>query len=251
MSIVIGQNIAEQGRRISWSRQTGYDTERVFIAEMQAALGIMYSFQAPGEADTVELIDNQNGTATILARYNTDGSSGQTEEAPTTLWEIVSNTGEKSIYEHPRTLTLPLEVIQAIRTAVDNNGDPPYTPVGGNATWLYDRAGKGQDKYFFASYAVRLTQTVGNTFSQQISDNNVLNIYTTAQLFNEAQGNGTPIPARLRFKLENIPTQTATGFVWGYLKQPSTENQVGGGKIQIITEWILELWDALTYTPKP
>lgn len=248
--VVLGQDIVEQGPFQVWSRQFGWQTERVFTGTLAAIRATILQFQQPGEADEIQFENNNDGTATIRARYNTDGSPGVTEEVPTTLWELLSNGGEKSIYEHPRALALPLTTVQAIKIAVESNGETPYTPTGANDAWLYDRAGKGQDKFTFAAYSVRLTQTVGNTYSQQIADNNVLQIYTTTQLTAEADSFSAPMPARFSYKINQIPEQTAVGFLWGWLKQPSNETQIAGGKIQIVTEYWLELWDTTTYSVK-
>jgi hypothetical protein len=122
-------------------------------------------------------------------------------------------------------------------------------------TELFTLLMRGTEAYQAYQYSLKLTQTKGSRWGASIADVNVLHIYTTDQLIVEAASNDTPINGRMQFKMAAIPEEYAmqtggailTGYKWGWLKSPSSENYLSGVKIQIETEWTLELWSTFVY----
>jgi hypothetical protein len=192
-------------------------------------------------------------------------------------WEVLGNDDQKSLLEHETVIAWNPKLLDALRTAIANEDNKTYdqriddleTAVAnysspGNAT-----LGKvvgffnlilNDQNYLVPQYVLRLNQTIGSRYSKQISDPNVRKIYTTAQVIAEASTNLTPLPQRIKYKIENIQPLPTSGriigqdysgedsYTWGWLKKSSTETQIAGGKIEIQTEWVLDLWSELIYS---
>jgi hypothetical protein len=195
-------------------------------------------------------------------------------------WEMPGQDDVKGLLEHPTVIGWPRKFQQQFRSAVRGD-DPAFGDTfDSKLTELKKRAkeyfteGSAQynqvlamfenilndTAYIVPQYVLRLNQNVGSRYSKQISDSNIGCIYSTTQVITEATANSVPLPGRYEYKLKSIPAKPNSSgisidteygrqndFVWGWLKKNSTESQIAGGKIEIQTEWVLDLWSELIY----
>lgn len=209
-------------------------------------------------------IDDSQAPLTILSIRTPDDAAGAwvgtTAFNDTYQWEILANDVQKDLYQHPEVLALGWDWIAALREWFKNPeyGKCPFTdatdPIPDVARRVYSLLMRESTHYLDTEYVARLTRTVGSRYAVNTADTNILALYTTAQMINEAGVNGTPIPSRLQFKINAIPSKSVTSppidsvcalpltYLWSWLKKPSTEIQRTDGKIQITTEWWLDLW---------
>ncbi|MGN6552317.1 MAG: hypothetical protein ACTHLW_01090 [Verrucomicrobiota bacterium] len=128
-------------------------------------------------------------------------------------------------------------------------------PTSAKAKQLSREIKKGQDAYASPQYVLRHTTNCSANSTNNISDINVDRLYTTSQLISEASDATLwiqPIPTRLKNKILTIPTQSAAPtessyYLWSWRKLPSTETLTANNRIEINTEYVLDLWSTLRY----
>lgn len=196
------------------------------------------------------------------------------------FWEMPGNSVQEGIIWHPRSLGMPPDLIKVINNAIQAIDEGQFTvaeqitniqnfidtlSIADKATlkaqavnlflYMYRRKDIGAD-YLKSQYTLRLTQIVANNYALQISDVGIEKIYSNGQLGAEANANGTPIPARLAYKIDHLPVQQAvfsvdgvvdTTYQWGWLKLTSSERQTPTRRVEIVTEWWLDLWSLYAY----
>ncbi len=210
-------------------------------------------------------IDDSNAPLVQLSIRTPDDAAGAwvgtTTWNDTYVWEILGNDIQKDIYSHPDVVELSEDEIAKVKNWFKKD-EPAMLPevTSLTAKQLFDLVLKGTTHYLDTQYVARVTRTVGSRFAQDLADTNILRIYTTAQLITEAAVAGTPIPSRLQYKINAIPVRIVTpqsindnewgglnAYYWGWLKKPSTETQRSEGKVQITTEYCLDLWTDSIY----
>jgi len=120
---------------------------------------------------------------------------------------------------------------------------------------FYNLKLSGADGYRRQQYVLKHTTNVASNYSANIADIGVDCIYTPAQLLTECQSTAlwaTPIYSRLSYKIAHVPqvpASTPANFQWGWLKSASTETTSPYNRIQIETDFTLEMWSTRLYTP--
>ncbi len=217
----------------------------VGIANQYQALGIPYD-------------------ATINARKSTliaSASGGQLgiPDLTADTWEILANEIQKNIWEHRRGLALLAvnpDLPTIIRDAIDNHKKladikPPLT---GDAATMFNLLNKDQGHYVTGQYVIRHTTNVPNRWDPSganVADIQILTLYDEAQLLHETTWPAYwifPMPRRLVQKIENIAAPPfQDGYLWSWLKKPSTETTAAANHIAISTEYWLEQWSNFLY----
>jgi hypothetical protein len=179
------------------------------------------------------------------------------------VWTIQANEIQKALQEHPGFQAMEAAhpgTLGYVARDVDlyNQGMAPGTPAPDSGAmpqsgYLFNLLIKGTAHYALGQYVLKHSTNVSNTYSANISDVNVERIYTTEQLLAETTNSGLwtyPLPGRLQYKLQNIPAPAAqTNYLWSWRKLPSTESTSANNRVEISTEYWLELWHTFIYPP--
>jgi hypothetical protein len=178
-------------------------------------------------------------------------------------WQILANEIQKDIKEFPGFQAMeaayPNTIGYVVRdVALYNQGLAPGTPAPNVAAmpqsgYLAELLVRGATHFALGQYVLRHTTNVGNQYSANIADANIERCYTTAQLLGEVQNSSLwtfPLPGRLAYKLQNITAPPAqTHYQWGWRKLPSPETTTSNNRVEITTEYWLELWHTFLYPP--
>ena len=178
-------------------------------------------------------------------------------------WQILANEIQNDVKAFPGFQAMEASFPGTIGYVVRDvelklQGKSPGTPApdGGampQSGYLAELLSRGTTHYALGQYVLRHTTNVSNGYGSNIADSNVERCYTTAQLLAEVQDAGLwtfPMPGRLAYKLQNIPTPTAqTHYQWGWRKLPSPETSGATNRIELTTEYWLEQWHIFLYPP--
>ena len=216
-----------------------YQGSQMALQAVIAALGSWQEWQLQCEAGLWRL--------TVRSPDNLAGDASETFQ-----WEMPGEDLEKDLLEHQRSLAISQADIETIRLALKNPSPSSRPALTGDASRLYLLMLRGTDHYLAPAYALQLRRTVGSRYARNVSDEHVLKIYSAAQLQAEALVAGTPLPDRLAYKIDHLPpvrppTDEVLEYQWGWLKKPSTEIQTAKRRMEITTEWTLELWSRYIY----
>lgn len=191
-------------------------------------------------------------------------------------WELSGDEEHKDLFQNPRwanALTdkqvaairvhlsnneTPTKAFSAGNTAVDGGGNTveDLSPLaGGIVQRAYARYQSGNDEFsndaYGGGYVLRHTTNVPFRWGTNIADFNVGAIYSTAHLLTEVSNSSLwvlPIPARLYYKISNLPVPTIREyFQWGWKKSRSTEHTMANHRISIVQHYILEQWSTDDY----
>lgn len=129
-------------------------------------------------------------------------------------------------------------------------------PANNDWLYFYRLYANNQTHYQAATYALRHTTNAPAYWSRNVADANINRVYTNAQFLTEI-GDATLwvkiCPPRLAYKLTAAYSTFAsdhysrTGYTIGWLKSPSAESDVGGGRIEIQTTYRLDQWPIALY----
>lgn len=227
--------------------------------------------------------DNDLAQAEIVITSGQINDSDNEEEKPIDDWEIPASEAALDLFEHPDVLAMEKAnpgTSGFIRQSVKNYnesesvGDFLFNISLNNAAntliakMLFNRLTKGGTHFRKGQYVLSHTQTISSAYSKNLVDTNVLKVYSFSKLKTEITDSSLVVkcPPRLLAKIDGIfanqkPTGIdVTGFLnsagigndhlWGWLKSPSPERLIAGNKIQITTNYTLELWSLLEY-PSP
>ena len=195
-------------------------------------------------------------------------------------WEIETNEASESVFGDPRVQanissndraviaraiadgsTLTAAAASCTTDGIGANWPSPVTnfvaPTAGQSLQLYNEMMKMQDAWGPFTYVLRHTSNTNAQSTYNVADNNVNQIYTTAQLLSEVQSGllwTYPIPSRLVTKILNIPVQyaetnEAAYYLWGWKKSASREQINAQFRVDIVTEYVLALWSTIRYAP--
>jgi hypothetical protein len=147
------------------------------------------------------------------------------------------------------------QLVDALNTFPDLSG----TSIG-YLEYIYTMYQQGTTGFRRQQYVLKHKTNVSNRWSANIADYGIDNIYTPAQLISEVTNYGLwifPLPDRLVYKLLAIPVPVSSGFLsgenylWGWLKSGSTETTEALNRINIETDYVLELWNLSLYPAYP
>lgn len=212
------------------------------------------------------------GIACRLAYHQGDTSSLSVEDSTQQFtldsWQMMANEESRDGLGHP-SLTSALAnggydvevILQKTREHLANNESPQTLFAAGGDFFgapailqrFYRLQFRGATEYRRVQYVLRHTTNAPNRWSRNISDIGKDCIYTEAQLLTEVQSASLwiyPLPYRLAYKIAAIPAPTAqANYLWGWLKDGSTETTAANNRIEITTEYVLEQWSTDYYAP--
>lgn len=203
-----------------------------------------------------------------------------TQEFTLDDWQLDGENFTIDLFSHPTLLNLanltsgsdPGEsFFGLLRDSLDNHIEPfgngsVYTTFI-SLGWSVDEATtiakfytlylRGSDQYENdmdgSGYVLKHTTNVSNRWQTNIADNNVGQIYSTAELLSEVQDSSlwtNPIPPRLAFKIANFPPPVPQpDYFWGWRKSRSNEGTAANNRVGIGTNYTLALWSSVEYIP--
>jgi hypothetical protein len=187
-------------------------------------------------------------------------------------WEVAATEERRDMREHPVITDLVRDMdalstklgtnslLDVIKSAEDRTqlliipglGElPPAAAV--KFGQLYDALLRGQTHFAWPHYTLRFNATVGASFNGAINDDGALRVYSASDII--SQFNNFPMYARTQARvvaLQAFDPSTLfapagvtglAGYTWGWLKKPMSETQLKDFKIQLSTEWDLDLWE--------
>lgn len=247
-------------------------TELVFdpqcgVRQITSLKGISQSQMAALQAEY------QAGGVPCTFKQNQGGTYSLDVDDPSQLylidtWQVVGNSEEIEALSHPLILLNPdfsdsvrdhmrknLSESVPVETVFDaTNGDIILKDFAGVELALlqrwYSLMNRGAVAYKRGQYVLRHTSNAPPGWSHNVSDIGVEQIYSTANLLSEVTDPylwAYPLPQRLITKLSDITSSPpiipmGLTYFFGWLKQPSTETTGAHFRIDITTEYILELW---------
>jgi hypothetical protein len=200
-----------------------------------------------------------------------------TSESPIDSWEIHATEETRDLFSHPSIVaavadsagaTTPSDIFNAIRTHLASNDkwtdvlhddvladvmeDPTAHALIYDYYYLYSIGTTG---YRNQSYVLKHKTNVSNRWSANVADVGIDNVYDPMQLLDEVTDPtlwAFPLPYRLQFKLGAIPPLTGpSNYLWGWLKSSSTETTEASNRVNIETDYTLDLWDTNIYPAYP
>jgi len=267
-----------QGLAFDFDPRDGLTVSSPFRGEFGAMLGYSATLRAAGIAHSF----TQDGLeAEIVLRTSRLNENNTAEEVPQDEWSIEAQSSTFSLYEHPKTLRLEKlypNILSFIKADVEASkaGDLTMTPYSEKLQGVYESLAEADalvadmllrrlitdgTEYSRESYKLVHTQTVSGDYGQDLpTDGNVLKLYNYGELEAEVTDSSltVPCPERLLTKLENAFTDNApdtsyylaADYYWGFRKSPAPERLIANGKVQVITEYTLELWSLFAYDRK-
>ena len=193
--------------------------------------------------------------------------NNSTQEITIDSWEIMGDEAQSDFLLHPTMLSnLTLTEIQELRQYLNEGltSDQVFADMG---AWedlqntaverIYAAIFNGQTEYLTQKYVLRHETSFSGRSTANIADVGVNQIYTIASLLSEVQNSSLwafPLPDRLAYKISNIlPPYVPYGYsapqnyVWGAFKSTSTESTVVNNRIQIRTDYSIDLINADAY----
>jgi hypothetical protein len=287
----IGTTLSELQSNIQWNRAENDTVIRRWHGSISEIDALRSSLQAPLQAESYNLTQQDDGTARLEASFLAENALAQ--------WELVGTEINNDIRFHPRFIPIWDHDLQRILRQINN-----YNSVDSNGVWvpesdleiytiisengggkypgydatspnglvsdaiLYlDLARRGITSYFKDQYTLRRTFWVTDRWQGKIAFNNVLRLYSKADLNTEFTAQGTPFPPELAFALEDITVEhperllvasdpqyeRKRNYVTRWLKKRPTYTSQGGGprglRFQVQQEWVLDTWNRRLYYP--
>jgi hypothetical protein len=178
-------------------------------------------------------------------------------------WEIVANEESRDGFEHPKMKAAGATATQIskMRQFLESNTDSAvaFADAGlsalaaTNAQGLYILQQLGSTNYRRGQYVLRHRTNAPSRWAANVADIGVDKIYTTSQLLSEVTSSGLwvyPLPFRMQYKISSIPSPgTYSNYQWGWLKSATTETTAPNNRIDLMTEYTLELWSTIYYDP--
>lgn len=217
--------------------------------------------------DQWDLDDSNSPLYRLTVRQPIDADGADSLEW---TWEVAATDERRDMKEHPVVLNIVnalnaqsaksgtdalRQVIQAVDDATDLLFVAGVLPT--EATRVYERLYnvmlRGQTHFAWPHYTLRFTATVGAAFSGGINDDGAYRVYSASDIL--SQFSGFPMYARTQARVLALQAfdpaalfaaagvSGLDGYTWGWLKKPMSETQLKDFKIQLSTEWDLELWE--------
>lgn len=234
--------------------------------------GWVYSSQAKGiGAAQIQALQQSmvaDGVACALTHFQGDTWGLEMEDSTYAYtvdrWEVVTSEEARSLLNHPTLLEIATpDLLAVMKDAIDHNMTESdfydaITGYGGISSGdqgvvsaFYGMMLRDQNEFRHQQYVLRHTTNAPARWTQNVADTGVGEIYTLAQLLTEVTNSALwiyPLPARLNYKLSNIPAPDAVDdYRWGWLKSASTECTAANNRVDIVTEYVLEQWSSYVY----
>jgi hypothetical protein len=259
-----------QSEKFSFDPTTGFRKVSVYKGASQYLMANLAD-NANSYLLPTELTNNQGGTATLEV---TDPRNSYTIDT----WQIVGNAVSMDMLSHPSLINILYSFLQNM-SDLDNTishlrinlqdsvpVDTAFstddilmtladTVIGGTLKRWYALIQRGSSNYMKGQYVLRHTTNAPQAFEGNASDVGVEQIYPTSLLLSEVTDANLwvyTLPGRLFAKILSItanPPVVPDGdiYYFGWLKQPSTESTAAHFRIDITTEYTLELWSTDAY----
>jgi hypothetical protein len=194
-----------------------------------------------------------------------------TQQFTIDTWEIVGNKLNIDGFSHPTVKSICSDdQVAAMRNGIQNltGGVPTAAAIatiftdaifasisGANKIVLSRFIGlqlRGSTDYRRGQYVLRhTTNAPGRSYAQNVSDINVDDIYLTTSVLTEVRNANLwafPLPDRLYAKINAIvPLPSQPFYQWGWLKDASTEQTAPYNRVNISTDYTLELFSTDYY----
>lgn len=242
----LGSEGAPRGKRIRYVPGRGASVERVFTGNERYIYGIFNSLSADQYA---EIDDSESPLFRLIVRTADIDEVPGTTAPVQTVWELLGNTLERDLKEHPNFRDIPPKVMANIQDLIDE----PSTPVSVSPAWddaaqaFYELARHGTVKYADSQWVLRRTMIAGTRYQTEYSLDGVKKLWTTAQLKTK-EG----LPATLFWDVSKLtaPVELAD-HLWSWLKMGPVITQTVAGRWQISQEFWLENWSTWIYDVQP
>lgn len=121
-----------------------------------------------------------------------------------------------------------------------------------NLKLFFDDYARGATNFLHGKCSLKHTTIAPSNYASNVADFNVEKIYTIAGLLSEAQSGLLwilPLPSYLAFKLNAypVPVTVPANYQYGALKQISPATTMARGRIEIVTEYLIDTWPIHTY----
>jgi hypothetical protein len=240
-----------------------------------------YDGQDQGQMFAIQLTCNAAGLSSELT-FERDRATlniiDATSEFTIDSWEVHATEEVRDLFSHPSIVAAignslgygnpSIDAFIAIRQAVENQTSrvnllllPALTGLSTPAILIllqfYNLYLQGTTGYRHQQYVLKHRTNVSNRWKANVADVGIDQIYTPAQFFTEVTDPTLwifPMPGRLQYKLANIPTifsggYDTTDYLWSWLKSSSTETSEALNRVNIETDYTLELWSLALYNP--
>jgi hypothetical protein len=242
-----------------------------------------YDGQDQGQMFAIQLTCNAAGLSSELT-FERDRAVlniiDATSEFTIDSWEVHASEETRDLFSHPFIVAAignsigygnaSIDAFATIRTYAENPTatsrtemllSPTLTGLSTAAVLLlvtfYNLFVQGTTGYRHQQYVLKHRTNVSNRWNVNVADVGIDQIYTPAQFFTEVTDPTLwifPMPGRLQFKLANIPVPFLGGYntndyLWGWLKSSSTETSEALNRVNIETDYTLELWSLALYNP--
>lgn len=237
---------ASKRRSPTFGEQWVLTFESAGSSNLSVQSAAQYAYDLVPSDYTAEL-DTSRATIHRLIVTTPDNPADASNTVISTTYELLGNANQKDIWEHPKALALTEAQRTAVKTAVRAESSASLT-TGSDSLYLCDLIlqGNGSRAFQVSQYVYRVTHVVSGRYATQVAFSNVQKIYTTDQMLAELSP-----PATILFSAETIVAQhtstVPTGYLYGWLKQTPTVNQIAGNKFTITNEWWLEEWSTWIY----
>jgi hypothetical protein len=202
------------------------------------------------------------GGRSILIETASGGLAGVNDVA-TDRWELMANENMLDVKEHHNWVNLSDQTKALILRDVNRHLDKGKAPTRewleteptaedrATATSFYEILVRGSSHFPVYNWVLRHTTSVSAEYTQNVADNGVNTIFTTAQLISEI-GNSSywiyPAPPRFRSKVGGLTFGAVSGLTNGWLKKPSQESTGANNRIDISTEYVFAQWASIIYS---
>ncbi len=111
---------------------------------------------------------------------------------------------------------------------------------------------RGRTNYLHSKYTLKHTTLAPDTYSSNVAEFNIEQIYSIAQLLTEVQSNTLwilPLPGYLAYKILNypVPIGMPSNYTWGALKMRSNAVTAARGRIEMTQSYLIDAVAVPTY----
>lgn len=173
--------------------------------------------------------------------------------------DFVDNLNQVDMYAPNGNIIAPgNEVLynSALLEAFDNLPDPtfPVKPATGSGAlqFFFNEYARGRTNYLHSKYTLKHTTCCPDTYSSDVAEFNIEEIYSISQLLSEVQ-NATlwilPLPNYLAYKILSypIPINMPPNYAFGALKLRSNAVVAARGRIEITQSYLIDAIAVPTY----
>lgn len=201
------------------------------------------------------------GAKHVLTVSSPDDPTGGTGGLVSTTYEVLGNSPQKDLREHPKALALygggqaAADAMRRITVALyaDEKDRAKYeAPIIANGgdeliLYLHFKQRNGSASFQISQFVYRVSAIVSNTATYGVAYSNNSKLYTTAQVLAETKPPTGILASVVDAAEKNTPASIPIGYAWTWLKQSPTVTTEAGFKVRVTLEYWLELWSTWIY----